>query len=64
MLAIKRDLSDDHVDSDAIDHPHHDLLVQRFPESDISVFPGDLQKTMSFHEAPKSVAKWVFLHPR
>ena len=64
MLAIKRDLSDDHVDSDVIDHPHHDLLVERLTDGDSSIFRDDLKKGMSFCGVRKIPAKWVFLHLR
>jgi len=64
MFAIKRDLSDDHVNSDVVDHLGHDLLVERLSDSDSSIFRGGLKKAMSFCEVRKISAKRVFLHLR
>ena len=64
MLPIQRDLSDDHVNSDVVDHLGHDLLVERLTDSDSSIFCGGLKKAMSFFEVMKIPAKRVFLHLR
>jgi len=64
MLAIKRYLSDDHANSDVVDHLGHDLLVERLTDGDSSIFRGGLKKAMSFCEVRKIPAKKVFLQPR
>ena len=64
MVPIKRDLSDDHVNSEVVDHLGHDLLVERLTDGDSSIFRGDLKKAMSFCEVRKIPAKRVLLHLR
>jgi hypothetical protein len=64
VLPIKRDLSDDHVNSDVVDHLGHNLLVERLTDGDSSIFRGDLKKAMSFCEVRKIPAKRVFLRFR
>ena len=64
MLAIKLDLSDDHVSSDVVDHLGHDLLVECLTDSNSSIFRGGLKKAMSFCEVRKIPAKRVFLQLR
>jgi hypothetical protein len=64
MIAIEFDLSDDHVNSDVVDHLGHDLLVERLTDSDSSIFRGGLKKAMRFGMVRKILAKRVFLHLR
>jgi hypothetical protein len=64
MLALKLDLSDDHINSYVVDPPIQDLLVDRFTGNDSGIVRDDLKNPMSFCEAPKIAAKRVFLHLR
>lgn len=57
MLAIKLDISDDHVSSDVVDHLGHDLLVERPTDGNSSIFRGGLKKAISFYETSKIPAK-------
>jgi hypothetical protein len=60
MLAIKRDLSDDHANPHVVDHLGHDLLVERLTDGDSSIFRGGLKKAMNFCEVRKIPAKKGF----
>jgi len=57
MLGTKRDLGDDHVNSDVVDHLSLDLLVERLTDGDSSIFRGGLKKAISFCEVRKMSAK-------
>jgi hypothetical protein len=60
---MRRDMSNDFLNSDVGDHLHGDLLVERLTDSDNIRVRGDLEKEGRLHEVPKTVAKKVFLQP-
>ena len=57
-------MRDDHPNSDAADHPHDDLLVERLTDSDSVGFSSDIVKAASIDEVPKTGSTRVFLQAR
>ena len=64
MLAIKLDLSDDSVNSDAVECLGRDLVVARLLCGENSMFRADRSKALKFFEATKLLRNRFFLQPR
>lgn len=64
MLAIKLDLSDDSVNSGAVECLGRDLLVTRLLCRESSMFRADPINALKCFEEPKFYRNRVFLQPR
>lgn len=61
---MKLELSDDYLNSDAVERTGRDLLVVRLPRGESGIFHADLNKALNCFGATKVLQSTAFFQPR